>query len=144
MSLYYFIVRESRNTGCQYSEARAGENSRMTYYLVKLLVSGAIIALASEVARRSPFLGAIIISLPLISILSMIWLWRDTGDMERIASLSTSTFWFVIPTLPMFLVLPWLLRLDLGFWPALGLSCALTSILYLLMVFALGKFGIGF
>ena len=87
-------------------------------------------------------LGAIIISLPLISILSMIWLWRDTANADQIAALSTSTFWFVIPTLPMFLALPWLLRHEFGFWLALGLSCALTSILYLLMILALGKFGI--
>ena len=55
----------------------------MTYYLIKILISGAIIAFASEVARRSPALGAIIISLPLISILSMIWLWRDTADTDQ-------------------------------------------------------------
>jgi len=114
----------------------------MTYYVIKLLISGAIIALASEVARRSPALGAIIISLPLISILSMIWLWRDTGDVDQIAQLSNSTFWFVLPTLPMFLILPMLLKLDFGFWTSLGLAVALTSILYLLMVLALGKFGI--
>ena len=114
----------------------------MTYYLIKLFISGAIIALASEIARRSPALAAIIISLPLISILSMIWLWRDTADTNRIADLSSSTFWFVLPTLPMFLLLPWLLRQEFGFWSALGLSCALTSLLYLLMVLALGKFSI--
>ena len=114
----------------------------MTYYLIKILISGAIIAVASEVARRSPTLGAIIISLPLISILSMIWLWRDTANTDQIAALSTSTFWFVIATLPMFLVLPWLIRIEFGFWLALGLSSALTSILYLGMGLALGKFGI--
>ena len=115
----------------------------MTYYLVKLLISGAIIALASELARRSPALGAIIISLPLISILAMIWLWRDTGDVAQIAALSSATFWFVLPTLPMFLVLPWLLKLDFSFWSALGLSCALTFVLYLVVVWALSRFGVG-
>jgi len=114
----------------------------MTYYVIKLLISGAIIALASEVARRSPALGAIIVSLPLISILSMIWLWRDTGDVDQIAQLSSSTFWFVLPTLPMFLILPMLLKLDFGFWTSIGLTVALTSLLYILMVLALGKFGI--
>jgi len=114
----------------------------MAYYLLKIFISGAIIALASEVARRSPALGAIIISLPLISILSMIWLWRDSHDAGQIAALSSSTFWFVLPTMPMFLVLPWLLKLNFGFWIALGLACALTVVLYLLMVFALGRFGI--
>ncbi len=116
----------------------------MLYYSIKVILSGIIIAIASEVARRSPLLGALIVSLPLISILSMIWLWRDTADIERISSLSTSTFWFVIPTLPMFLVLPWLLRQDVGFWLALLLACMLTSVLYLGMAYVLGRFGISF
>ena len=114
----------------------------MAYYLVKILISGAIIALASEIARRSPALGAIIISLPLISVLSMIWLWRDTADTDQIAQLSGATFWFVLPTLPMFLLLPWLLKQDFGFWLALGISCLFTSALYLCMVFVLSRFGI--
>jgi hypothetical protein len=82
----------------------------MLYLAVKALVSGVIIAIASEIAKRSPDLGALILSLPLISILAFIWLWRDTGDHEGIAALAQSTFWFVLPTLPMFLVLPALLR----------------------------------
>jgi hypothetical protein len=66
----------------------------MLYVLTKALLSGAIIAAASEVAKRSPALGAVILSLPLVSVIAFVWLWRDTGDKEAIASLSQSTFWF--------------------------------------------------
>ncbi|HEX9752697.1 MAG TPA: DUF3147 family protein [Methyloceanibacter sp.] len=114
----------------------------MLYAAIKALLSGVIIATVSEVAKRNPAIGAIILSLPLISILAFIWLWRDTNDTEGIASLAQSTFWFILPTLPMFLVLPALLRGGLGFWAALGLACLLTILLYAAMVWALGRFGI--
>ena len=93
----------------------------MLYAAIKALLSGVIIAAASEVAKRNPGIGALILSLPLISILAFIWLWRDTSDTERIAALAQSTFWFVLPTLPMFLVLPALLRGGIGV-----LACART------------------
>ena len=71
-------------------------------------------------------------SLPLISVLGMIWLWRDTHDVARMADHAQATFWFVLPTLPMFLVLPWLLRRGWSFWTGLGLCIAGTVLLYLL------------
>lgn len=114
----------------------------MLYAAIKALLSGAIIATVSEVGKRYPGAGALILSLPLISILAFIWLWRDTRDEEGIAALAQSTFWFILPTLPMFLVLPALLRGGMGFWPALGLSCLLTLSLYAAMAWALGRFGI--
>ena len=114
----------------------------MLYIAMKALLSGVIIAIVSEVAKRTPGLGALILSLPLISILAFIWLWRETSDAEGIAALSQSTFFFVLPTLPMFLVLPALLKGGAGFWPALGLSSLLTIVLYAATVWALGRFGI--
>jgi hypothetical protein len=114
----------------------------MLYLITKALISGVIIMAASEAAKRSPTYGALLVSLPLISILAMIWLWRDTGDNERIAALSEGTFWLVLPTLPMFLVLPALLRNGFAFWPALAASCALTVALYLIAVWLLPKLGI--
>jgi len=112
------------------------------YLVVKAALSGIIIAVASEVARRLPALGALILSLPLVSILAFIWLWQDGGDSERVAALAQSTFWYVLPTLPMFLLLPLLLRHGTAFWPALAACCALTFALYLVTVWALGKFGV--
>ncbi len=78
----------------------------MLYLVAKALFSGVIIMAVSEIAKRSPGLGALVASLPLVSVLAIIWLWRDTGDSERIAAHAEATFWYVLPTLPMFLVLP--------------------------------------
>ena len=114
----------------------------MNYLIAKAALSGLIIAVVSEIAKRSPPLGALVVSLPLVSILAIIWLWRDTGDTERIAALMVSTFWYVLPSLPMFLLMPALLRNGVGFVPSLAVSCALTILLYLLTAWALSKFGI--
>lgn len=114
----------------------------MLYLVIKAGLSGIIIAVVSEVARRSPSLGALIVSLPLVSILGILWLWRDTGDAERIATHAQSTFWYVLPTLPMFLLMPALLRLGVNFWLTLAACCALTFALYLVTVWLLAKFGI--
>jgi hypothetical protein len=114
----------------------------MTYLIVKALLSGLIIAVVSEVARRSPGAGALIVSLPMVSLLTFIWLWRDTGEPERIAQLSESAFWFFLPSMPLFLVLPAMLRAGVGFWLALLAACALTVALYGLMILATSRFGI--
>ncbi len=114
----------------------------MGYLLLKALLSGLVIAAASEIARRSPGLGGLVVSLPLVSLLAFLWLWRDTGDPERIAALSQSAFWFFLPSMPMFLALPAMLRAGLNFWLALFLSCALTLALYLTMVAIGPRFGL--
>ena len=114
----------------------------MVYFVIKCALSGIIIAVVSEVAKRSPSLGALIVSLPLVSLLGILWLWRDTGDAERIASHAESTFWYVLPSLPMFLVLPSMLRAGVGFWPSMGVSVVLTMGLYVVTAWALAKFGI--
>lgn len=112
--------------------------------LLKAALSGLIVSAVSETAKRSAALGALIASLPIVSILAMIWLWQDTKDSERIASHAESTFWLVIPSLPMFLVLPALLRSGIHFYVAMALSCVLTVILYLLMIWVLKRLGIAF
>lgn len=114
----------------------------MLYIAVKALISGVIVAAVSEIARRSPAGGALLASLPLVSVLGMIWLWRDTHDVERMASHVGATFWYVLPSLPMFLVIPLLLRAGVGFAPALVAGCVLTMVLYLAMVVVLARFGI--
>lgn len=114
----------------------------MLYLLLKALLSDLLVAVASEVARRHPGWGGLIVSLPLVSLLSFIWLWRDTGDAERIARLSEGAFWFILPSMPLFLLLPALLRLGAGFWPALGISCALTVALYAGMGWLAPRFGL--
>jgi hypothetical protein len=114
----------------------------VSYLLIKAALSGIVIAIASEVARRWPGVGALIVSLPLVSVLAMVWLWRDTHDPVRLAAHAEATFWFVLPSLPMFLLLPLLIRQGLPFWPSLAVGCALTIALYLLMVWAAPKAGL--
>lgn len=114
----------------------------MLYLLIKALISGVIVATVSEVAKRYPGLGGMIASLPLVSVLGMIWLWRDTHDTDRMAAHATGTFWFVLPSLPMFLAIPALLRRGVGFWPALAAGCALTASLYLATLWLGPKLGL--
>ena len=102
----------------------------MLYLLVKAAVSGVLIAAISEVSRRNPGWGGLLASLPLTSLIAMIWLWRDTGDPQRIAAQSVSTFWFVLPSLPLFMIIPFLIRSGWGFWPATLTACAITLALY--------------
>lgn len=114
----------------------------MLYLAVKALLSGILIAVASEVARRWPGWGALIVSLPLVSILAMLWLWRDTHDPVRMAAHVEATFWFVLPSLPMFLLIPAMLRQGFSFWQALAAGCALTISLYLMLVWMGPRFGL--
>lgn len=114
----------------------------MFYWIVKSLLSGAIVATVSEIARRSPGFAALVASLPLVSVLGMIWLWRDTGDPVRMANHAEATFWFVLPSLPMFLLIPALLRRGIGFWPSLLVGCALTVLLYFAMTWLLARAGL--
>lgn len=114
----------------------------MLYLAIKAGLSGIIIAIVSEVARRYPGWGALIASLPLVSILGMIWLWRDTHDVTRMAAHAEATFWFVIPSLPMFLLVPYLLRSGIAFWMALLFGCGLTMLLYWLTALIGPRFGI--
>jgi hypothetical protein len=114
----------------------------MLYLIVKAGISGLLIAAVSEISKRSPAIGAIVLSLPLVSILSFVWVWKDTGDTLRIASLAEGTFWFILPTLPMFFIFPMLLRHGISFWIGLMASCALTIALYFVTAQVLGRFGI--
>jgi hypothetical protein len=96
----------------------------------------------SEVARTQPGIGGLLASIPAISVLAMIWLWHDTHDAERVAAQAQSTFWFVLPSLPMFLILPAMLRNGMGFWGALLTCCIVTGALYSGMAWLLPRFGI--
>lgn len=114
----------------------------MFYLVTKAVISAIIIVVVSETARRNPGTGALIASLPLISVLGMIWLWRDTHDVARMADHSAATFWYVLPSLPMFLFIPLLLKRGVGFWPALVIGCALTMLLYTALTFLAPRLGI--
>lgn len=114
----------------------------MTYLFIKAIVSGIIIAAVSEIARRSPGFGALIASLPLISVLGMIWLWRDTHDAANMAHHAESTFWYVLPSLPMFLIIPAMLRQGWSFWLVLAVGCVITVSLYVMMTWLGPRLGL--
>ena len=114
----------------------------MFYLFVKAMLSGVIVMAVSEIARRSPAFGALVASLPLVSLLGILWLWRDTGDSERIAAHAEATFWYVIPSLPMFLALPWMLRHGVNFWLAILGACLLTVALYGVSILVAARFGV--
>jgi hypothetical protein len=114
----------------------------MLYLILKATISGAIVAAVSEIAKRSPGIGGMLASLPLVSTLAMIWLWRQTRDPRLIAAQTESTFWFFLPSVPMFLVIPALLRSGIGFSAALMAGCVLTVVLYLAMTVVAPRLGI--
>jgi len=110
--------------------------------VAKALLAGAMIAAISEIGKRLPATAAIVASLPLVSVLGMIFLWQAKPDSENMAVHVQATFWYVLPSLPMFLLIPVLLRGGMNFWLALGLGCALTVGLYLLMMYFAPRFGL--
>ncbi len=111
-------------------------------FVTRALLSGLIVAAIALIAKKSPAAGALVASLPLISILGMLWLWRDTHDTALMANHVEATFWYVLPSLPMFLVIPALLRNGVGFAMSLLIGCALTVVLYLGMITIAARFGV--
>jgi len=114
----------------------------MLYLVIKAALSGVIVAAVSEIARRYPGWGGLVASLPLTSLLAMLWLWRDTSDPERVAALAGSTFWFILPSLPLFVALPLLLRNGMPFWLSMVLVVAATLALYAAWFWAAPRMGI--
>ena len=114
----------------------------MLYLLLKAAISGAVVAAVSEIARRYPGWGGLVASLPLTALLAMIWLYRDSGDASRVADLSVSTIWFLLPSVPLFLAMPALLRSNVGFWPSLAICLIGTLVLYAAWFWAAPRMGI--
>jgi len=112
----------------------------MLYYSIKIMLSALIIVAISEIAKRSSLLGALLASLPLTSLLAFVWLYLDTGDTQKVASLSSDIFWLVLPSLPLFLLLPWLLKLGWGFWLSLVMACVVAAVCYGMMLLAFKQF----
>lgn len=113
----------------------------MAWYFIKLIITAGIIVVISEISKRLPLLGSLIASLPLVSVLGMIWMYGETKDLQRIAVHAEGTFWYVLPSLPMFLLMPWLLRKGISFPAALSAGVVVTVVLYLIMTKMLAKFG---
>ena len=114
----------------------------MKYLILKLIISSGIITLVSEISKKSSLIGGIIASIPLISVLSIIWLYIDSKDIEKIKNLSSSIFWMVIPSLILFISLPMLINIGFNFWFSLIIAIALTIIFYMLTILLLSHYGI--
>jgi hypothetical protein len=119
------------------------------FAILKILISASLIYLVNEVVVRhsKPLLGSLIASLPLVSLLTFIWIWNDLRTkpealVEKLSAHSSGVFWFVLPSLPMFLLIPWMLKKGIGFWPTMAASCVLTMVLYLIMAKLLARFGV--
>lgn len=114
----------------------------MLYTLFKLFASAGIIVLVSELAKRGSWLGSLLASLPIISLLAIVWLYVDTRDAEKVAALSNGVFWLVLPSLSFFIALPLLLRMKMNFWLSLAVAVVIMFVCYLLMMALLKKIGV--
>jgi len=113
----------------------------MAWLITKYLLTAAVVVLVSEAAKRSDKLGGFIAALPLVTLLALVWLYVENQPDSKIANHAWYTFWYVLPTLPMFLAFPMLLP-RLGFWPTLSASAAITVACFWLFALALRPFGI--
>jgi hypothetical protein len=114
----------------------------MTYYIVKVVISAILIVAISEISKRSSLVGAVLASIPLVSVIAMIWLYIDTRDVDRVAGLASSIFWLVLPSLALFLALPLLLKHGFNFYLSMTLSILVTIGCYWLMITLLDQLGI--
>ena len=114
----------------------------MIYYLVKIVISAFLIVAIAEISKRSSLVGALLASVPLVSVLAMIWLYIDTRDSDKVAALASGIFWLVLPSLALFIALPLLLRQGLNFYLSMGLSILLTIACYWAMISLLERIGI--
>lgn len=114
----------------------------MVYIIAKFLITTGLIILISEVSKRSTALAALLASLPLTSILAMLWLYIDTKDVQKVATLAHSIFWLVMPSLIFFIAFPLLLKKGVEFYLSLGIAAVLTAGCYFVMLLILGRYGI--
>jgi hypothetical protein len=114
----------------------------VAYYIAKLIITTLLIVLISEISKRSSFIGAVLASIPLVSVLAMIWLYVDTKDVSKISELSTSIFWLVLPSLSLFVALPLLLKQGVSFSWSMTASIGITILSYWLMISVLNYFGV--
>jgi hypothetical protein len=108
----------------------------------KLLLSALIIVIVTKVQLVSDRLSALLIALPLTSLIAMIWMHHGGQSSQRLANHAEGTFWFVLPTLPMFLIIPWMLRNGWAFWTTLAVNCLLTVAFFWITVIVLRRFGV--
>jgi hypothetical protein len=114
----------------------------LTYYIIKIALTAVLVVLISEISKRSSFIGAVLASVPLTSVLAMLWLYLDTGDVAKVSALAGSVFWLVLPSLALFVALPILLAQGVNFYLSLAVSIGITAICYWAMVIVLRYYGV--
>ena len=113
----------------------------MAWVITKYLITAALVVFISEVAKRSDKLGGLVASLPLITVLTLIWLYLEKQSETKIANHAYYTFWYVVPTLPMFLIFPYLLP-RLGFWLTMASCVVITMICFAIFAYVVKSFGV--
>ena len=114
----------------------------MVYYLVKIIMTTMLIVAIAELAKHSSFAGAVLASIPLISVLAIMWLYIDTKDVTKVINLTNGIFWLILPSLALFITLPLLLKQGFNFYLSITISIAVTIGCYWLMVAVLHHYGI--
>lgn len=110
------------------------------FFAFKTIISALVIVFVGELSKRSSALAALLLALPLVSVIAFCWQYIETRDTLKIAEISSETFWYVLPTLPMFLLLSYLLKHEVNFYIAMLLCCLVTAALFAATQFLLSKF----
>ena len=111
------------------------------HYFIKVFISSAIILLVSDIAKRDNLLGGLVASIPIVSVLSMIWLYIDTNDIDKVKALANGILWMIFPSMSFFIVLPILINYGIKFYLSLTISILITMICYLLTISFMNYFG---
>lgn len=125
-----------------YPSIDLGVKDIVTYYLAKIAITATLIVVISEIAKRSTLVGAVLASIPLVSVLAMLWLYIETQDTTKVSTFATSVFWLILPSLALFITLPILLKQGVSFYPSIAISLGATIVCYYLMVSILRFLGI--
>ena len=109
--------------------------------IIKILISSGIILLVSEIAKKDNLFGSLIASIPLVSVLSMIWLYVDTNDINKVKAMANGILWMIVPSMSLFIVLPMLIDYGIKFYLSLTISIMVTMVCYLLTISLMNYFG---
>lgn len=113
--------------------------------ILKYFMTAAVVVVVSEIAKRSDKFGALIAALPMVTVLAMTWMFfefKGEEQTDKIANHAYYTFWYVIPTMPMFLLMPWMLRRGINYGWTLLAGCVLTAVLFVITAWVMKRFGV--
>ena len=111
------------------------------HYFIKVFISSAIIVLVSEIAKKDNIIGGLIASIPIVSVLSMIWLYIDTNNIDKVKALANGVLWMIFPSMSLFIILPILINCGIKFYLSLTISILITMVCYLITISFMNYFG---